>query len=155
MKNKIQTIHDQANFILDNDINYQNCKIDYILENPKTDVVLLMASDGNEVALEFELKDGKLNYYSVPEWDYNFDYYLYNRFEEGYKIACMTDEVHYNLWNSIHDLYPTDIDNKNGVKYYVDYCKSHSINKYGLDKNTGLDTPDIMPMFKKKIEIER
>ena len=67
----------------------------------------------------------------------------------------MTDEVHYNLWNSIHDLYPTDIDNKNGVKYYVDYCKSHSINKYGLDKNTGLDTPDIMPMFKKKIEIER
>ena len=155
MKNKIQTIYDQANFILDNDINYQNCKIDYILENPKTDVVLLMASDGNEVALEFELKDGKLNYYSVPEWDYNFDYYLYNRFEEGYKIACMTDEVHYNLWNSIHDLYPTDIDNKNEVKYYVDYCKSHSINKYGLDKNTGLDTPDIMPMFKKKIEIER
>lgn len=155
MKNKIQTIYDQANFILDNDINYQNCKIDYILENPKTDVVLLMASDGNEVALEFELKDGKLNYYSVPEWDYNFDYYLYNRFEEGYKIACMTDEVHYNLWNSIHDLYPTDIDNKNGVKYYVDYCKRHSINKYGLDKNTGLDTPDIMPMFKKKIEIER
>ena len=155
MKNKIQTIYDQANFILDNDINYQNCKIDYILENPKTDVVLLMASDGNEVALEFELKDGKLNYYSVPEWDYNFDYYLYNRFEEGYKIACMTDEVHYNLWNSIHDLYPTDIDNKNGVKYYVDYCESHSINKYGLDKNTGLDTPDIMPMFKKKIEIER
>ena len=109
MKNNIQKIYDQANFFLDNDVNYQNCKIDYILENPKNGDVLLLASDGYEVAIEFQLKDGKLDYYKVPEWDYNFDYYLYNRFEEGYKIACMTDEVHYNLWNSIHDLYPTDI----------------------------------------------
>ena len=144
MKNKIQTIYDQANFILDNDITYQNCKINYILENPKTDEVLLMASDGNEVAIEFKLKNGKLDYYNVPEWDYNFDYYLYNRFEEGYKIACMTDEVHYNLWNSIHELYPTDIDNKAGVKYYVDYCKSHSINKYGLDKKNTFDKSSIV-----------
>ncbi len=155
MKNNIQKIYDQANFFLYNDVNYQNCKIDYILENPKNGDVLLLASDGYEVAIEFQLKDGKLDYYKVPEWDYNFDYYLYNRFEEGYKIACMTDEIHYNLWNSIHELYPTDIDNKDGVKYYVNYCKSHSINKYGLDKNTGLNTPDIMPMFKKKEEIER
>ena len=82
MKNNIQKIYDQANFFLYNDVNYQNCKIDYILENPKNGDVLLLASDGYEVAIEFQLKDGKLDYYKVQEWDYNFDYYLYNRFEE-------------------------------------------------------------------------
>ena len=154
MNDNIGKVYKEAKFILDNTPEYRDCNINYILENDKHDVYLL-ASDCMETAVEFTLKNGKLEYYNVPEWDYNFDYYLYNRFEEGYKIACMTDEIHYNLWNSIHELYPTDIDNKDGVKYYVNYCKSHSINKYGLDKNTGLNTPDIMPMFKKKEEIER
>ena len=150
MKNNIQKIYDQANFFLDNDVNYQNCKIDYILENPKNGDVLLLASDGYEVAIEFQLKDGKLDYYKVPEWDYNFDYYLYNRFEEGYKIACMTDEIHYNLWNSIHELYPDDIEFKNGVKNYIKYCKNNHINKDYIDKKTNLDTPDIMHLFQNK-----
>ena len=108
MKNKIQTIYDQANFILDNDINYQNCKINYILENPKTDEVLLMASDGNEVAIEFKLKNGKLDYYNVPEWDYNFDYYYLNSyFAFDYSFPylvnyyCLHNFGHYYLYYNL------------------------------------------------------
>jgi hypothetical protein len=146
----IQKIYDLATTVLDNNIDYRNCKVDYILEDPSNHNMYLLASDDNELAIEFSLKNGKLDYNYVPEWDYNFDYYLYNYFEEGYKIAYMTDNLHQGLWNSIHELYPKDIEFIDGVKYYVDYCKSHSINKYGLDKTTGLDTPDIMPMFKEK-----
>lgn len=138
---------------LNDNMEHQDKKIDYILYKPDKMETNILASNSNDEAIEFRSSTNDFNY--VPEWDYNFDYYLYNRFEDGYKIACMTDEIHYNLWNSIHELYPTDIDNKDGVKYYVNYCKSHSINKYGLDKNTGLNTPDIMPMFKRKEEIER
>ena len=35
----------------------------------------------------------------------------------------------YSLWNSIHELYPDDIEFKNGVKNYIKYCKNNHINK--------------------------
>ena len=49
---------------------------------------------------------------------------------------------------------------KNRLKSHIsNYTNKHydnplyrAFNKYGLDKNTGLDTPDIMPMFKKEME---
>ena len=59
----------------------------------------------------------------------------------------MTPEVHYSIWNSIHELYPEDIDYKDGVQNYLQYCADNGITKEFLDKNTELDTPDIMNYF--------
>ena len=89
----------------------------------------------------------KNNY--VPEWDFNFDYYVFNLLEDGYKIGYMSDDLNYSLWNSIHELYPDDIEFKNGVKNYIKYCKNNHIDKKYLDDKTNLDTPNIMPMFSK------
>ena len=88
MNDNIGKVYKEAKFILDNTPEYRDCNINYILENDKHDVYLL-ASDGMETDVEFTSKNGKLDYYNVPEWDYNFDYYLLNYFEEGYNIAIM------------------------------------------------------------------
>jgi len=160
MVDNISIIYNKAKFILDNTIEYRDCNIKYILEEPKTHDVYLFASDDMETAVEFTLKDGKIEYYNVPEWDYNFDCYLLEFFEEGYAIALMTDDLHQALWNRLYEIYPTDVECKEGAKYYADYCKGQLITKESLEMITGEKTHDIMPLFygeknKKKGDVER
>ena len=139
---------DIEKFLLE-DMEHQNKHIDYILVDPESNETYVLASDGNEEAIEFTpfTKDYKGGYQNVPEWDYNFDYYIYNYLEDGKQIAYMTDDVHYSIWNSIHELYPSDIDYKDGVQNYLQYCADNGITKEYLDKQTGFDTPDIMKYF--------
>ena len=128
----------------------QNKHIDYILFNSKTNNTYVLASDNYDDAIEFTpyTKTESGGYTQVPEWDYNFDYYIYNYLEEVLKIGYMTDDVHYSIWNSINELYPNDIEYKNGVQEYLQYCKGKNITKEYLDKKTGLNTPNIMKYYK-------
>ena len=138
--------------ILKNDEEHQNKKVDYILYNKETQETNTLASDPyGEEAIEFkpQTKDSKEGYWNVPEWDYNFDYYIYNLLEENWEIGYMTPEVHYGIWNSINELYPEDIDYKEGVQKYLKYCKENNISKEYLDKQMekeipNVNTPDIM-----------
>jgi len=131
-------------------IEHQDKKIDYILYKNDTEETTTLASNqyGDE-AIEFtpQTKGNQDGYSIVPEWDYNFDYYIYNLLEEDWKIGYMTPDVHYSIWNSIHELYPEDIDYKDGVQNYLQYCADNGITKEFLDKNTNFDTPDIMEYF--------
>lgn len=149
MNENIEKVKEDIEKFLMEDMEHQNKHIDYILVDPETRETYVLASDGNEEAIEFTpfTKDYKNGYQNVPEWDYNFDYYIYNYLEEGKKIAYMTDDVHYSIWNSIHELYPTDIDYKDGVQSYLQYCADNGITKEYLDKKTGFDTPNIMQHF--------
>lgn len=149
MNENIEKVKEDIEKFLMEDMEHQNKHIDYILVDPETRETYVLASDGNEEAIEFTpfTKDYKNGYQNVPEWDYNFDYYIYNYLEEGKKIAYMTDDVHYSIWNSIHELYPTDIDYKDGVQNYLQYCADNGITKEYLDKKTGFNTPDIMQHF--------
>lgn len=149
MNENIEKVKEDIEKFLMEDDEHQNKHIDYILVDPETRETYVLASDGNDEAIEFTpfTKDYKNGYQDVPEWDYNFDYYIYNYLEEGKKIAYMTDDVHYSIWNSIHELYPEDIDYKDGVQNYLQYCADNKITKEYLDKKTGFDTPDIMQHF--------
>ena len=149
MNEDIKKLKEDIEKFLMEDMEHQNKHIDYILVDPETRATYVLASDGNEEAIEFTpyTKDYKGGYQNVPEWDFNFDYYIYNYLEEGKQIAYMTDDVHYSIWNSIHELYPTDIDYKDGVQNYLQYCADNGITKEYLDKQTELDTPDIMKYF--------
>lgn len=149
MNENIKKVKADIEKFLMEDMEHQNKHIDYILVDPESKDTYILASDGNEEAIEFTpyTKDYKDGYQNVPEWDYNFDYYIYNYLEEGKQIAYMTDDVHYSIWNSINELYPTDIDYKDGVQSYLQYCADNKITKEYLDKQTGLDTPDIMKHF--------
>jgi len=149
MNENIEKVKEDIEKFLMEDDEHQNKHIDYILVDPETRETYVLASDGNEEAIEFTpfTKDYKNGYQNIPEWDYNFDYYIYNYLEEGKRIAYMTDDVHYSIWNSIHELYPTDIDYKDGVQSYLQYCADNGITKEYLDKKTGFDTPNIMQHF--------
>lgn len=149
MNEKIQKIKENVETFLMESTEHQNKHIDYILVNPENNETYVLASDGVDEAIEFTpfSKNYEGGYINVPEWDYNFDYYIYNYLEEGKQIAFMTDEVHYSIWNSIHELYPEDIDYKDGVQWYLQYCADNGITKEYLDNKTGFDTPDVMKYF--------
>ncbi len=130
---------------LNDNMEHQDKKIDYILYKPDKMETNILASNYNDEAIEFRSNTNDFNY--VPEWDYNFDYYIYNLLEENWKIEYMTPEVHYSIWNSINELYPNDIDYKDGVQNYLQYCADNKITKKYLDEETGLNTPDVMQHF--------
>ena len=130
---------------LNDNMEHQDKKIDYILYKSDKMETNILASNSNDEAIEFRSNTNDFNY--VPEWDYNFDYYIYNLLEENWKIEYMTPEVHYSIWNSINELYPNDIDYKDGVQNYLQYCADNKITKKYLDEETGLNTPDVMQHF--------
>ena len=94
-------------------------KIDYILINPDNNDTVSIISDGVDKIVEFTpfTKEMKTGYSKVSEWDYSFDNYLFKDLENVYQIGYMTAETHYNIWNSIEELYPESINNKNGVQW--------------------------------------
>ena len=70
----------------------------------------------------------------------------------------MTDELHQALWNRLYEIYPNDVEFKEGALYYRNYCTRNYITSETLEMKTGEKTHDIMPLFdkeKKKGEIER
>ena len=149
MDERIEKVKKDIETFLKDSVDHQNKHIDYILVDSDTNETYVLASDGNDEAIEFTplSKYYEEGYTNVPEWDYNFDYYIYNLLEEGKQIAYMSDDVHYGIWNSIHELYPEDIDYKDGVQWYLQYCADKGITKEYLDEKTGNDTPDIMKHF--------
>lgn len=152
MSEQVLEVYNKITEFLQNNIDHGNKKIDYILYDENKNDFYTLASDSIEDAIEFTpYTDGIFQY--VPEWDYNFDNYIYNYLEKGFKIGYMSDEVHYGLWNSINELYPNDIEYKQGVEYYIDYCKKNGITKEYLDKVMELDTPDIFILTNKEMII--
>lgn len=135
-----------SNYLNDN---YKDMYIDCILYDEKTHATYTTATDGNEKCFSFDpySKYQPDGYDIIPEWDYNFDYYVYDLLEKGCDIGYMTDEMHYGIWNSINELYPNDIEFTDGVLRYVEYCKNNNITKEYLDSKVDLETPDIMPLF--------
>lgn len=149
MEDKIEQIKNDIESFLMDSIEHQDKKIDYILYNSKIDETITVASNGLDEMIEFspyskELQNGFTN---VAEWDYNFDEYIFKELQKGYEVKYMTPEVHYNIWNTLKDLYPEDINNIDGVQVYLNYCKDNKITKEFIDKEMKLDTPDIMVLL--------
>lgn len=133
--------------ILFQSIDDKNKHIDYILYDSEEKMYFVLASDGYEDIIGITLQNENETYFHIPEWDYNFDNYLFQKLKNGYKIEYMTNDTHYGLWNSINELYPDDIENKEGVQNYLQYCFDEGITKEYLDKKMKVDTPDISQYF--------
>lgn len=128
---------------------HKNMHIDCILYDEKTHSTYTTATDENGTCFNFDpySKYEPNGYNIIPEWDYNFDYYVYDLLNKGCEIGYITDNMHYAIWNSINELYPNDIEFTDGVKKYVNYCKENDITKEYIYSKTNLETPDIMPLF--------
>lgn len=148
-KEIIEVIKNSIESSIKEDEELYGTSIDYILINPDTNDTISIISDGAEKIVEFTpyTKEMKTGYAHIQEWDYNFDEYLFQELEKGFQIGYMSANNHYGVWNSIKELYPEDINYKNGVQWYLQYCADNGITKEYLDKETGLDTPDIMKHF--------
>lgn len=147
MNEYVKRAYDEiSSFLLEDN---KNMHIDSIIFDEKTKSTYTIATDGNDICYSFDpySKYEPNGYNIVPEWDYNFDYYVYDLLEKGCDIGYMTDEMHYGIWNSINELYPNDIEFTDGVLRYVEYCKNNNITKEYLDSKVDLETPDIMPLF--------
>ena len=66
---------------LKDSMEHQDKKIDYILYKSDTkETNILCSNSSSEEAIEFTpiTKNYQDGYSNVPEWDFNFDYYIYN-----------------------------------------------------------------------------
>jgi len=143
-------------------LEHKNKSIDFILVNHNTNESYVFASDGLEEMIEFTpySKEMENGYSNVPEWDFNFDTYLFELLEKDFEISYMRDDVHYGIWETLNELYPEDIDYKLGVQKYIDYCVENSITKEYLEEKLqynyqNLEVKDIMRFYEKDYIEER
>lgn len=150
MQETIEKTKKDIETILQSEEEHQDKKIDFILINPTTNETITIASDGYDSMIYFTpyTIDEKNKYVSVADWDFGFDQYFFQDLQKGYQIGYITDEIHYNLWNTLEEHYPENIEYKDGVQWYLQYCADNGITKKYLDKKLKLDTPDIMKYFK-------
>ncbi|MEF2663364.1 MAG: hypothetical protein U0M92_03490 [Bacilli bacterium] len=138
------------------DMEHQNKVIDFILYNPETKETQVVASDGLEEMILFasHTKGQDKDYWTIPEWDFNFDEYFFKELQNGYEIGYITNDTHYGLWNTIADLYPSnELNNENGVKKYLQFCKENNITKEYLDDVMKMQIPDIMKYYEYPIGV--
>lgn len=135
--------NDIENYLFE-DIEHKNKRIDYILVNEEKEEYIVIASDGLDEMIEFApyTKELPNNYSKVPEWDYNFDTYLFEHLENGFEISFMEDEVHYGIWQAIEELYPSDMQFLNGFQKYLNYCYQNNISKEYLEKKLEFNYSD-------------
>ncbi len=148
VKNDIET------FLME-DMDNQEMKVEFILLNPKTNEIQVLASDGNERIFLFApfTKEQENGYMNVPEWDFNFDEYFFKELANGYEVGFINEDTHYGLWNTINELYPEDIENIGGVQKYLTYCKEHLITREYLDETMKLNVPDIMQYYEYPLNV--
>lgn len=144
MENKIEQVKNDIESFLMDSMEHQNKQIDYILYNSKTDETIIVASDVEEM-IEFSpyTKDLINGMSIVPDWDFNYDEYIFKELQNDFQIGYMNANVHSGIWNTLNDLYPEEIENKDGVQEYLQYCKENNITKEYIDKETGTNTPNI------------
>ena len=68
-----------------------------------------------------------LEMHDIAEYDYTIDNDIYGELESGKELAYMSLDVHYGIWQDAHYYYPEDIEHKDGLKLYLQYCKDNQI----------------------------
>lgn len=141
-------------FIRENE-KYEGLELKYILTNnqdyKKTEAVLGDATMENGLILYIFDNEKVIE---IPDWHFNYDEYIYEKLVNGYEIGTMSDDIHYSIWNDISQNYPHNIENTEGVKKYIEYCKEKGITKEYLDDKLGFNTPNILEQEKNYIQIK-
>lgn len=155
MKEIVDKVKNDIESYMMEDMEHQNKEIEYILYNANTKETQVIASDKIEEMILFApfTKEQQNEYINIPEWDFNFDEYLFKELQNGYEIAYMSNDTHYGIWISIDELYPEEFEYKDGVIKYFKYCKDNNITKKYLDNEVKMNVPDIMKFYEYPIGI--
>lgn len=136
-----------SNFLKSNE-EYKDYFVEYILidkENPENSVAL--ATDNDEM-IEINITSHEIS--SVADWAYSFDEDIFGELEKNKEIGYMSMDTHFNIWETIHQWYPEDIEHKKGMQKYLKYCKDNKITKEVIEKEVKLDVNvDVMKFYEK------
>lgn len=150
----VEKILNETMEFLKNSEEYKEMEICYILEDKKDikeSFIIAMEAD-NIIQIEPFTKEIS----DVAEWAYNIDEDIFGEIEENKKIAYMSMNMHYNIWETIRDWYPEDIEHKKGMQIYLKYCKENKVTKEKVEKETKLDNVyNAMKHYKKEKIKER
>ena len=120
---------------------YKDMKISYILKD-KSDYLTNIIYTNDKIGIE--VNPFTLEIYNIFDWDFSLENYVFKELENDKKIAYMSFETHNCIWNLVNNYYPEDINYKDGMYKYINYCEEKNITKEIIDKNTNLNTPNIM-----------
>lgn len=159
MEEIIKQTKDNVEAFLKDDMEHQNKNIDYILVNAETKETITLASDKKEEIIQFAPYTTKENgyvkgYMIIPDWDFNFDTYLFEELQKGYEIGYISDDCHYGVWQVIEEWYPEEFENIKGIQKYLRYCKDNGITKEYLNNKIGLNPKDIMQYYEENYNIK-
>ena len=149
MINEIDKIKTDVEEFLKNSEEHKDKEINYILYDSNNYDILVLASNGNDKAIEFnsfnKIDDSSYKY--VPNWNFDSDYHIFEYLEDGKQIAYINDEIHYNLWEYINDFYPDEIPYTDGIQKYLEYCKWNNITEEYLSNKGLFVLSDTMRFF--------
>lgn len=145
-----------ANDLLKNNKQYRDCIIKevYINYNKEKDVVVV-AQDEDDPDLLVQFNPYKENsFWEIPEWHFNLDEYDFERLEDGYTIAYISTDMHYNMWESIAEGKPEEwITNWGGFEKYLSYCKLNNITKETLTLQNELEVSKDIYKHSKRMNV--
>ena len=154
MRNIDKLIKETKELIKENE-KYDAMQIDYVLVANMADIfrAKVVASNAN-VGVIITVSDDAYKLNEIPDWDFNFDNYLFEFIEEGYSIGNMSMLVHYNVWCYIEQSYQhDDIFCEKGMNWYLDYCRKTGVTKNALDNEIQLNVPNAFEIVHAKQRI--
>lgn len=128
----------------------ENYKMSYLLVkgNGKDPERILAYAVNDESVLLFHPMENPVYEVALNDWQFYFDYDLFQYLEGGYDLTAMTPDAHSGVWYEIAEYHGTGgIACVDGMQKYLDYCKRNGITKDRLAKETGYDGMDVMTLY--------
>lgn len=142
-------ILDKVNEILREE--YKNFSLAYVLKvKDECQNCYAVAMDGSKI-IGFNPFENEID--NLADWDFNIDSELFEELEWNREIIYMSMECHYSIWNEVSNLYPEDIEHKEGMQEYLKYCKKNKIDINKIKeviKENDIDIKDIMKFMEHK-----
>lgn len=105
---------------------YDEMKVNYIMidnNNPSQSYAVVELDYDYLVMVYLE----NMEMHDIADYAYTIDDDIYGELESGKELAYMSLDFHYGIWQDVHYYYPEDIEHKDGLKMYLQYCKDHKI----------------------------
>lgn len=128
----------------------ENYKMGYLLVkgSVKSPEHVLAYAVSEEYALLFHPMEEPVYEVILNDWQFSFDYDLFQYLEDGYNLTAMTPEAHEGVWYEIDEYHGTEgITCVDGMQKYLHYCKQHGITKERLAREAGYDGMDVMTLY--------
>lgn len=131
----------------------ENYKMSYLLvkSNGKNPESMLAYAVNDENVLLFHPMEEPVYEIILNDWQFYFDYDLFQYLEGGYDLTAMTADAHTGVWCEIAEYHGTNgIACVDGMQKYLNYCKRNGVTKDRLARETGYDGMDVMTLYDKQ-----